>query len=39
MTERMVETQRKKDSGNDRQGNWNKERGATTVKAKERERE
>ena len=37
MTERMVETERKKDSGNQRQGDLTKERGRTTVEAKDRE--
>ena len=38
MTERMVETERKKDRGNQRQGELTKEHGGTTVKAKDRER-
>ena len=37
MTERMVETERKKDRGNQRQGELTKERGATTVEVKNRE--
>ena len=36
MTERMVEKERK-DSGNQRQGDLTKERGRTTVEAKDRE--
>ena len=38
MTERMVETERKKDSGNQRQGELTKERGATTVEVTDREK-
>ena len=37
MTERIVETERKNDSGNKRQGELTKERGATTVEVKNRE--
>ena len=37
MTERMHETERKKDSGNQRQREWTKERQRTTVEAKDRE--
>ena len=37
MTERMHETERKKDSGNQRQREWTKERQRTTAEAKDRE--
>ena len=37
MTERMHETVRKKDSGNQRQREWTKERQRTTAEAKDRE--
>ena len=36
-TERMVETERKNDSGSQRQGELTKERGGTTVEAKDRD--
>ena len=37
MTERIVETERKKDSGNQRQGELTKERGGTTAEVKDRQ--